>query len=123
MTKLKDIFRITALPVFVASLCCLSPVILVSLGLASVSFATSLADTLYGDYKWVFRGVGLVGLAIALVFYLRRQKGVCTIDDVKQRRNEVLNIVGLSLITAVLGYTFFLYVVVEYLGVSLHIWD
>ncbi len=122
MTKLKEIFRISSIPVLVASLCCLSPVILVSLGLASVSFATSLADTLYGDYKWVFRGVGLVGLAIALVVYLRRQKGVCTIDDVKKRRNEVLNIVGLSLIAAVLGYIFFLYVVVHYAGVFLDIW-
>ncbi len=122
MTNMKEIFRLTSLPVLFASLCCLSPVILVSLGLASVSFATSLADTLYGDYKWAFRAVGLIGLTIALVVYLRRQKGVCTIDDVKKRRNEVLNIVGIALVTAVLGYLFFLYVVVHYVGVFLDIW-
>ncbi len=117
----RDILRITALPVVAASLCCLSPVILVLLGLSTVSFAGSLADTLYGDYKWVFRGVGLVLLIISLVLYFRG-RGVCTLNQAKRRRNEIINTVLIALITAVAGYFFFLYVVVEYIGIWLRIW-
>jgi uncharacterized membrane protein len=47
----KEVLKISSLPVIFASLCCLSPLILVALGLSTVSFATSLADTLYDDYK------------------------------------------------------------------------
>jgi hypothetical protein len=119
---LRDALKITSLPVIFASLCCLSPVILVLLGLSTVSFASSLADTLYGEYKWYFRGVGLALLAIALVYYFRRTKGICTLDQVKKRRNEIINIVAISFIVAILGYIFFLYVVVHYVGVFLDLW-
>lgn len=121
--KLKEIFKISSIPVALASLCCLSPVILVLLGLSSVSFASSLADTLYGEYKWVFRAVGLLALLGSLAYYLRRKKGVCTIDDVVRRRNEIINYVALTLIVGVLGYLFFLYVVVHYVGVFLKLWE
>ena len=87
-----------------------------------MSFASSLADTLYGEYKWVFRGVGLLALLVAVVVYLRRTKGVCTFDDVKRRRNEIINIVALTLIGGIIGYIFFLYVVVHYVGVFLNLW-
>jgi hypothetical protein len=122
MSKLKDIVKVSSMPVILASLCCLSPVILVLLGVASVSFASSLADTLYGDYKWVFRGVGLVALLGSLYYYLTRTKGICTIDDARRRRNEIINYVALTLIVGVVGYLFFLYVVVHYVGVWLDLW-
>jgi len=118
----KDLLKVSSLPAIIASLCCLSPVILVLLGLSSVSFASSLADTLYGDYKWYFRAVGLVLLLVAAVFYLRRAKGICTIDQVKKRRNEVLNIVSIVLISGVVIYVFFLYVVVHVVGATLDLW-
>lgn len=122
MKKFTEIIKISGLPVVLASLCCLSPVILVLLGVSSVSFASSLGDTLYGDYKWVFRAVGLIALFGSLAYYLYRQKGVCTLDQVKRRRNEIINYVALTLIAGVLGYLFFLYVVVHYIGVWLSIW-
>jgi hypothetical protein len=123
MGRVKEILKISSLPVILASLCCLSPVILVLLGVASVSFASSLSDTLYGEYKWVFRGVGLIALLASLAYYLKRKKGICTIDDVKRRRNEIINYLALTLIAGVLGYLFFLYVVVHYVGVWLSLWD
>lgn len=119
---IKDAFKVSALPVLFASLCCLSPVILVLLGLSSVSFATSLADKLYGHYKWVFRLLGLIMLTAAIIYYLRQKKGICTIDDALRRRNELINIVAISVIAGVLGYVVFLYVVVEYAGIFLKIW-
>lgn len=123
MKNTKDIFKISSLPVLLASLCCLSPVILVLLGVSTVSFASSLADTLYGEYKWVFRTVGLLALLLSLAFYLKRKKNICTLDDVKRRRNEILNYLAVTVIVGTLGYIFFLYVVVHYIGVWLALWD
>ena len=60
--NLKEVFKITGIPVLFASMCCLSPVIFFLLGIVSLSTATELADTFYGTYKWVFRGVGLLAL-------------------------------------------------------------
>ncbi len=120
--NLKEILKISSVPVIIASLCCLSPVILVLFGIGTLGFASSLADTLYGQYKWVFRIAGLIAMTISLVLYFRRKKGICTIDDAKRRKNEIINTVALAVITGVVGYIFFLYVVVHYAGVYLHIW-
>ncbi|MDP2838307.1 MAG: mercuric transporter MerT family protein [Candidatus Moranbacteria bacterium] len=122
MNTLREVCRVSRIPVVLASLCCLSPIILVLLGVSTVSFASSLADTLYGDYKWVFRGIGLVALLGSLAYYLYRQKGICSIDQVRRRRNEIINYIALTVVAGVLGYMFFLYVVVHYLGVWLAIW-
>lgn len=122
MKNLKEIIKVVWLPVVLSSLCCLSSVILVLLGLSSVSFAASLSDTLYGEYKWAFRGAGLLLLAAAAVYYLRKQKGVCTLDQAKRRRNEIINFLLAVLLAGVLGYIFFLYVVVELAGKVLKIW-
>jgi len=121
--KLKELLKITWLPVVGASLCCLSPVILVLLGLGSVSFATSLTDTFYGEYKWVFRVFGLLLLLASLLWYFTKVKGVCTLDQAKRQKNEIINTILLTLIAGVIGYMFFLYVVVHYLGVWLSIWS
>lgn len=50
-TPVKETFKIISVPVVIASLCCLSPVILVLFGLSTAAFAGSLANTLYGSYK------------------------------------------------------------------------
>lgn len=120
--QFKEIFKITSLPVVLASLCCLSPVILVLLGLSTVGFATSLTDTFYGEYKWYFRLVGFLALVGAYIVYLRKQ-GVCTLDHIKRERNKILNQFLLLLTVGVIGYIFFLYVVVEYLGKWFNIWE
>ena len=122
MRKFKTVLRLTGIPVVIASLCCLAPVVIVLFGLGSVSLAASLADTFYGEYKWVFRLVGLLLLAISVVWYLRREKGICTLDEAKKRRNEIINIVILALAAGIIGYIVFLYVIVEYAGILLGIW-
>ncbi len=123
MPNFRELLKISSIPVAIASLCCLSPVILVLLGVSTISFASSLADTFYGEFKWVFRGLGLIALLFSLFYYLKRKKGVCTIDDVVRRRNEIINYIALSLIVAIVGYIFFLYVVVHYIGVWLTLWE
>ena len=122
MRKFKTVLRLTGIPVVIASLCCLAPVVIVLFGLGSVSLAASLADTFYGEYRCVFPLVGLVLLAISVVWYLRREKGICTLDEAKKRRNEVINIVILAVAAGIIGSIVFLYVIVEYAGILLRIW-
>ncbi|MEX0649782.1 MAG: hypothetical protein WD200_02190 [Candidatus Andersenbacteria bacterium] len=118
----KELFKITWFPVLIASLCCFAPVILVLFGLSTVAFAASLSDFLYGQYKWWFRLVGLLLLAASLVVYLRRSKGICTINQAKQRRNEIINLAFIVLSVSVVGYILWLYVIVELIGHLLGIW-
>src|SRR5687767_13196341 len=108
----KDLFKITSIPVLIASLCCLTPVILVLFGVSTVAFAASLADLLYGQYKWWFRLVGVLLLTASLVVYLRRSRGICTIDQARQRRNEIINLAALVLGIGIIGYIIWLYVIV-----------
>lgn len=121
--KLKELLKVSRLPVLVASLCCLSPLVLVMFGLSTVAFASSLGDLLYGQYRWVFRLIGLILLSISIIMYFRKQKGICTIDEAKKRRQEIINTTLIFLITGIIGYVFFLYVVVHYGGVFLGIWE
>ena len=120
--KIKSAFRVASIPTIFASLCCLSPLILVMTGLATTSLAASLSDTLYGTYKWAFRAVGLIALLIAFYYHITRTVGICTLDEAKKRRNEIINKLAITVIVAVLSYIFFLYVVVEYIGKWYHIW-
>lgn len=121
--KIKEVAKIVWIPVIAASLCCLAPVVLVLLGLSTVSFATSLTDNLYGNYKWLFRSFGLLLLIASILVYFRKKKGVCSIDEAKRRRNEIINTVLIVLLVGVGGYIFWLYVVVEYIGKWLSIWE
>ena len=64
--KIKELLKIISAPVTFASLCCLTPLVLVALGISTVSFGSSLADSWYGDYKWLFRAIGVLSLVFAL---------------------------------------------------------
>jgi len=55
--------------------------------------------------------------------YLRKNKGICTIDEAKKRRQEIINTLLIVFSAGVLFYVFFLYVVVHYAGVFLGIWS
>lgn len=120
--RVKEIFKLTWLPVVGASLCCLSPIIFLLLGFGGVAFASSLADNLYHNYKWVFRSIGLL-LLLASVWWHFRKKGVCTLDQAKRHRNEIVNTLLITGFVGVIGYIVFLYVVVHYWGVALTLWQ
>lgn len=108
---------------FVAGLCCFSPVVLVLLGLSTASFGSSLAGTLYGSYKWLFRSAGLLFLLLSLFWYFYRKEKVCSIDEAKKQRRKIINLVLITLILGTLAYVIWLYVVVEIIGVLLGLWS
>ena len=113
----KGIFLISALAGVIGGLCCATPIVLVLVGLASISVATSLGNVLYGDYRWAFRGVALAFLALGLVVYFR-QRGICTLDQAKRARNRIINTSLVVLIFAVGIYIFWTYFAVHYWGIA-----
>lgn len=64
--------------------CCVTPTVLALLGLASVSFAVSLGNTLYYTYGWYFRAAALV-LAIAGVVAQLRARNACTLRGARSQ--------------------------------------
>lgn len=99
----------------IGCLCCITPLVLVLLGLASISTAVSVDNLLSGPLVWVFRGTALLLLGIALVIYFRR-RGVCTLDEARRQRNGIINAVLLTLLFAIGGYIAFEYILLSYLG-------
>lgn len=107
---------------FIGGLCCFAPVVLVLFGLSTVSYAASLSDLLYGQYKWAFRLGAILFLLLGLFWYLYKHENVCTIDALKKKRRLIINLVLTSLILLVLAYLLWLYVIVELIGIILGIW-
>ena len=119
--NLKDILKITCLPIFLASLCCLAPIILVFLGISSAAFGGALAGNLDGKYKAVFLGVGFLTLILSIVFYFRK-KEVCSLDQVKKHRNEIINKSLIILIVVIIGYILFFNIFLGIVGTRLGLW-
>ncbi len=113
----KVAFAVSALGGLLAGLCCVPPILMVSLGLASVTVANNWGNLLYGDYKWHFRLTALVLVAIAMTFYFRSQ-GVCTLDQARRQRHRILNFGVLALLTFHAVYIFWNYVVLHAWGIA-----
>ncbi len=113
----KAIFILSSAAGIIGGLCCLTPIVLVLFGLASVSAAASLGNMLYGDYRWLFRILALIFVGIGLAVYFRRL-GICTLDAVKRERNRLINVSLLALLVTLGAYIFWTYVVLHYWGIA-----
>jgi hypothetical protein len=113
----KGVLGLSALAGLVGGLCCVTPIMLVLFGIASVSVASDFGNVLYGDYKWAFRAVALACTVAGLVIYFR-SRGICTLDQARRERNRVINMALLVLVGSVAMYTFWTYVVVHYWGIA-----
>jgi hypothetical protein len=113
----RGVLLIATLAGLISGLCCFTPVVLVLLGLATISTAAGLGDILYGNYRWWFRGAGLVFLALALFVYFRK-RGICTLDEARRQRNRIINVSLVVLIFSIGIYIFWTYVAVQYWGIA-----
>lgn len=118
----KDILKLSLPAVFVASLCCLAPIVVVLFGLGSLSFAIALTNILDRQYQWAFILAGLIIMIITLVGYFR-SRGVCTIDQAKKHRTEIINKVLIVLSVSVVMYVVFFYGILGYIGRLLSLWN
>ena len=123
-TNRRSLFAIIGLPALLASMCCLPSVVMVLLGLSTVTAAASLSDQLYwGLDGWFwFRptllGVSTILLISGLVVYFRN-RGICSLDDAVRNRRKVINTVLLVSISSYLLYLLFNYVILTEIGILL----
>ena len=91
--------------------CCVSPVVLVLLGIATAAEAVTLGDTLYYGYAWFFRAFGLAVAVTAVVLYLRRRR-ICTLAGARRswRLLAVLVVAGVGTYIGLFWFT-------KYLGI------
>ncbi len=101
----------------IAGLCCLTPIVILMLGIAGVAAAASLGNVLYGEYRWAFRGVALLCLFIGLVIYFRR-RGICTLEEARRQRQRLINAGLLVVFTAIGVYILWTYVILHYWGIA-----
>ena len=73
--------------------CCVSPIVLVLLGVATAAEAVTLGDTLYYDYGWYFRGAGF-GIAALAVYLFLRGRGVCNVRGAYRYRRMLIVLVA-----------------------------
>jgi rubredoxin len=85
--------------------------------LATVSAAASLGNVLYGDYRWLFRLIALISVALGLLAYFRRS-GICSLESARRERNRVINVSLMALIFSIGAYVFWTYVVLHYWGIA-----
>ena len=78
--------------------CCVSPVVLVLLGVATAAEALTLGDTLYYTYGWYFRAAGL-GIAVLAVILFLRGRGVCNVRGAYQYRRMLIVLVASGAVT------------------------
>ena len=95
----------------VAITCCVSPVVLVLLGIATAAEAVTLGDTLYYGYGWYFRAAGLCVAALAVVLFLRG-RGVCNVRGAYRYR-RMLIVLAASAVATYAGLFWF----TKYLGI------
>ena len=123
LQPVKDLWKVIAGSTLIASMCCLPSVVLVMLGLATVSTGAALSDALYwGEegYGW-FRPlmvlIAAVSVGVGLTLYFRNQ-GICTLDQAKQERRKVVNTSLLVVSITYVCYLLFNYVILTELGIQ-----
>ncbi len=122
MATPKGLLKLTGLPILIASLCCLVPIVLVAAGVSTVAFGISLTNVLDGRYRWAFQIAGALALTISIVMYFRK-RGVCTLDQVRRHRNEIINKTALVVIVGTIGYLLFFGVILTWVGQLLKLWN
>lgn len=86
----KSLTKYALLAAFIASLCCLAPIIFVLLGLASVSVAAYWGNYFFFGYWWLFIAIGLLLITLMLIIHWRNNQ-VCTLDAAKRNRRKIIN--------------------------------
>ena len=78
--------------------CCVSPVVLYLVGVASATEAVALGNRWYGEYAWYFRGAGLVVGGGAVALYLRR-RDQCDLRGARAQWRTIATATAVGIVT------------------------
>jgi len=103
---------------FLASMCCFPSVLLVGLGLMTISAGDALSNNLYfGPARWILYGLTITILGFGIYRYFQAQ-GICTLDQAKRERNRIANTVIIVLISTFTIYLVWNYIILELAGIA-----
>ena len=101
-----------------ASMCCFPSVLLVGLGLMTVSAGDALSNNLYfGPARWLLYALTVVILGWGLYRHFQNQ-GICTLDQAKRQRKKIFNTVILVVIVTFVIYFIWNYIILELAGIA-----
>jgi hypothetical protein len=91
------------------SLCCVTPLVLVLLGLSGLSGAMALAGTLQQNFRWtLFIPIGLVFLLASIYFHIKKREGTCNVKLIKHYKAYVIG----TIVFAIIVWFSLIYVIV-----------
>lgn len=118
--KMLEAFKVSFPAAVLATLCCLSPLVLVLFGASVSSFSVVLFTRTLGPYEWLFFAAGGL-LLVASVWFYFRSKGVCSLSEARARRREIMDAILVVTIMALVAFVA-LYGAVGAIGQRLGIW-
>ena len=101
-----------------ASMCCFPSVLLVGLGLMTVSAGDALSNNLYfGPARWFLYGLTVVILGWGLYRHFQNQ-GICTLDQAKRERKKIVNMVIIVFTSTFAIYFVWNFIILELAGIA-----
>ena len=101
---------------FLASLCCIGPLVIVLFGLGSISFALSISQ-----YRPYFLGLGILFMIGAIFLHLNKKNKTCeincfSVEGLKKEKKFLISII----ISMVIIYIFAIYVLVPLISPTIY---
>jgi len=93
----------------IGALCCVTPLVLVLIGLSGVSGAMALAGTLQQTFRWtLFIPLATLFLAAAIYLHIRKRERVCNMKAIKKYKVYIL----ITITFAIIIWAALIYVIV-----------
>ena len=94
---------------FLGALCCITPLVLVLIGLSTVSSAVVLTGVLQQNYRWtLFIPLAATFFLVSTYIYIKKREGVCNLNTIKNYKVYVIT----TLMSAIVVWVLLLYAIV-----------
>jgi len=91
------------------ALCCVTPLVLVLVGLSGVAGAMSLSETLQQNYRWtLFIPLAIIFLVGSIYYHIKGKSGVCNLKTIKHYKTYVIS----TIVFAIVIWVALLYMIV-----------
>ena len=91
------------------ALCCVTPLVLVLIGVSTMSGAMALSGSLVQNFRWtVFIPVAVLFLMLAMYVHIKNKSGSCNLKTIKRHKTYVIT----TVVFAIIVWVLLLYVIV-----------